>query len=250
MSSAPVFVTLGAFGADLVCRMGQDSFLPVIAESGAVGAEIRRELFNGNERPLRCLRRLAAELGLRLRYSAPFELFRVDGTLALDGLAELLAETETLGAEVLKISLGHYVGGVALDGLRRLIDRSFAKVLVENDQSPHGGRWAPIAAFMADCRRDSVGIHTTFDIGNWHWSGDDAAEAARALAPFVRYVHCKAVVADGDRLITVPVEADDRTWRDLVASFPRDLPRAIEFPLGGEDHAAVTRRYVDLVATV
>jgi 2-dehydro-3-deoxygluconokinase len=248
MSSAPVFVTLGAFGADLVRRAGQESFLPVIAAAGAVGAEIRRELFAGPYRPLASLRQAAASLGLRLRYSAPFELFRPDATLDLDGLAALLAEADELGAEVLKIALGHYVGGVALDALRRLVDRGAAEVLVENDQTPHGGRWAPIAAFMGDCRRDRIAIQTTFDIGNWHWSGEDAQAAARVLAPFVRYVHCKAVIADGERLVTVPIEETDTTWRSLVASFPRTLPRAIEFPLAGEDRAAVTRRYVDLIA--
>jgi 2-dehydro-3-deoxygluconokinase len=250
MSKSPIFVTLAAFGVDLVRRNGQETFLADIAASGAAGAEIRRELFAGPYRPLQSLRKAAADLGLRLRYSAPFELFRFDGTLALDGLAELVAETETLGAEVLKIRLGHYAGGVSLAGLRRLVDRSYAKILVENDQTPHGGRWAPIAAFMGDCQRDGIDIRTTFDIGNWHWAGDDAAAAARGLAPYVRYVHCKAVATRRDRLITVPLDADDRTWRDLVASFPAGLPRAIEFPLAGDDRAAVARRYVELLATV
>jgi 2-dehydro-3-deoxygluconokinase len=248
MFSAPVFVTLGAFGADLVRRTGQESFLPVIAAAGATGAEIRRELFGGPFLPLKSLRRAAASLGLRLRYSAPFDLFRADGTLDLDGLTTLVGEAETLGAEVLKIALGHYVGGVPLHGLRRVVDRSAAEVLIENDQSSHGGRWAPIAAFMGDCRRDRVAIHATFDIGNWHWSGEDAGDAARALAPYVRYVHCKAVVADGERLVTVPIDETDATWRDIVATFPRNLPRAIEFPLAGDDRTAVTRRYVDLLA--
>jgi 2-dehydro-3-deoxygluconokinase len=249
MSSAPVFVTLGAFGADLVRRDGQETFLPVIAQAGAAGAEIRRELFDGPYKPLHSLRKAAAELGLRLRYSAPFELFRLDGALALDGLAELLVEAETLGAEVLKICLGHYAGGVPLVDLRRLVDRSFAKILIENDQTPHGGRWAPIAAFMGDCQRDGIEIRATFDIGNWRWSGDAADAAARALAPYVRYVHCKAVAASDMGLVPVPPDPDDHTWRDLVASFPADLPRAIEFPLAGDDLAAVTRRYVELLAS-
>jgi sugar phosphate isomerase/epimerase len=248
MSSAPVFVTLGAFGADLVRRSGQENFLPVIAAAGATGAEIRRELFAGPYLPLKSLRRAAASLGLRLRYSAPFELFRADATLDLAGLTALMAEADELGAEVIKIAIGHYAGGVTLDGLRGLVDRSLAEVLVENDQTAHGGRWAPIAAFMADCRRDHIAIHATFDIGNWHWSGDDAEAAARVLAPYVRYVHCKAVIADGERFKAVPIDASDTTWRSLVAAFPRTLPRAIEFPLAGEDRAAVTRRYVDLLA--
>jgi 2-dehydro-3-deoxygluconokinase len=248
MSGVPVFITLGAFGTDLVRRAGQESFLPVIAAAGAAGAEIRRELFAGPFLPLKSLRRAAASLGLRLRYSAPFELFRSDATLDLDGLTALMAEADELGAEVLKIAIGHYAGGVPLDGLRRLVDRASAEVLVENDQTPHGGRWAPIAAFMGDCRRDRIAIHATFDIGNWHWSGDDAQAAARVLAPYVRYVHCKAVAADGERLVTVPIDETDATWRGLVASFPRTLPRAIEFPLAGEDRAAVTRRYVDMLA--
>jgi sugar phosphate isomerase/epimerase len=249
MSKSPIFVTLGAFGVDLVRRDGQEAFLADIAAAGATGAEIRRELFDGPYCPLHSLRKAATDLGLRLRYSAPFELFRFDGTLALDDLAELVAEAETLGAEALKICLGHYAGGIALDELRRLVDRSFAKILVENDQTSYGGRWAPIAAFMGDCQRDGIDIRATFDIGNWRWSGDDAAAAARGLAPYVRYVHCKAVASQDDRLITVPLDPDDRTWRDLVASFAGDLPRAIEFPLAGEDRVAVTRRYVELLAS-
>ena len=91
----------------------------------------------------------------------------------------------------------------------------------------------------------------TFDIGNWRWTGTDPVAAMAALAPYVTYVHTKAVAAaqDGGRPAAVPLDAaPDAPWRALVDAFPRDLPRAIEFPLAGEDLLAVTRYYVALLA--
>jgi sugar phosphate isomerase/epimerase len=246
--STPVFVTLGAYGADLVRGRGQEAFLPIISDAGASGAEIRRELFVGDDRPLAALRAAAKARGLRLFYSAPFELFRADSSLALDELAGLLQEAETLGSEVLKIAVGHHAPGAALERLRTLVTGTSTTVLIENDQTAHGGRYAPIAAFMAECARDRLPIHATFDIGNWRFADEDATAAAGALVPYVRYVHCKAVATEGDRLVTVPPDATDPTWRALVNAFPAELPRAIEFPLAGDDLTAVTRRYVDLLA--
>ncbi|TCZ64790.1 TIM barrel protein [Roseicella aquatilis] len=250
MSASPVFITLGAFGADLVRSRGQAAFLPLIAASGAAGAEIRRELFAAEEEPpLGALRAELAARGLRCRYSAPFELWAADGTPSLDGLSELIAEAEALGAEALKIALGHYAGSPCLLSLREVVERSPVRILVENDQTAHGGSLAPMAAFARACTAEGIGLGVTCDIGNWSWTGTDPEAAVRALAPHTVYVHTKAVQRRDGKLAAVPLDpAADAPWRALVAAFPRDLPRAIEFPLAGPDIEIVTRFYVDMLA--
>lgn len=249
MPESPVFIALSSFGVPAVQEAGQEHFIPLCAQAGAAGVEIRRELLGSPPLPLKALRQASARHGLRVVYSAPFELFDLHAAPKLDELRELLAEAETLGAEILKVSLGFFKAPGDLADLGRVLAPVRPRLLIENDQTPQGGNRATLVAFMAAAERVGIATGLTFDVGNWCWTGADPADAAALLAPHVRYIHCKAVSIQGDRLVAVPpVAADASTWRVMFARFVPGLPRAIEFPLISEDLLSVTERAVHQLA--
>jgi sugar phosphate isomerase/epimerase len=86
----------------------------------------------------------------------------------------------------------------------------------------------------------------TFDMGNWHWNGECPLQAAAALAPLVRYVHCKGVQRQPKRWVAVPLVESSAPWRAVLRALPATVPWAIEYPLsGGDDLLAVTRQEID-----
>lgn len=242
-----VLVATSAYGAERVRMLGQTGFIDMIAGAGAAGIEIRRELFTSDLPDLvRMGERIAAH-GLMAVYSAPIELWQEDGALALDLLDEAMTQAERLGARYLKVSLGHYGTNADLSALGAYLEMAPVPLLVENDQTRHGGQIDGMRHFLEDCSGAGIPVGMTFDIGNWHWADADPFAAAEQLAPYVRYVHCKAVSKEGGRLIAIPVSATDPDWRRLFSYFAPGVQRAIEFPLAGADLEAVTRRYVDLL---
>jgi 2-dehydro-3-deoxygluconokinase len=245
----PVLVAASAYGADLVRRVGHADLVHMVANAGAAGLEIRRELFDGPQ-DLPALRALIAQYRMFSVYSAPVELFGADGRFDRAQIDLVMGEAEQVGARYLKVSLGHFSGTSDLQSLLRYLAQAPVEVLLENDQTPQGGRLEPIVSFLALCTGNGYTFGLTFDIGNWRWNGVDPELAARTLAPHVRYVHCKGVRDDHGKLKAVPLEAQDTYWPSLMAHFPRGIQRAIEFPLVGSDLEEVTRRYVALLATV
>lgn len=248
MQTKQTTVALSAFGASTVKSLGQERFVPVVASAGANGIEIRRELFEG-EAGLETLRDLIEGHRLFAVYSAPMELWREDHRLDREALASMLGEAERLGARFLKVSLGHYGQSSPLPELAAALAVSQVRLLVENDQTPYGGRPAPLADFFAACERAGLPCGMTFDIGNWRWTDTDPAAAAEGLGRYVEYVHCKGVEASGGRLKAVPLEDEDASWRRLFRHFQPAVPRAIEFPLVGDDLVAVTRHHLTQIAT-
>ncbi|WP_413731634.1 sugar phosphate isomerase/epimerase family protein [Sodalis sp. RH20] len=242
-----VFVVTAAYGNDNVLAMGgQQKLLPTIAGAGAAGVEMRRELLT--ETDLARLPELAREiagLGLRCFYSAPEALFTRDGA-PNPLLPQLFDEAERLGAERLKLSLGHYSATGDMAGLDALLTSRRVLLMVENDQTECGAL-APISAFLRRARDARLPVGMTFDMGNWRWVGEDPQAAAAELASFVSYIHIKvALPSDNGWRATAPL-SDGQDWRRLLASLPDDVPRAIEFPLEGDDLAAVTRRFIALL---
>jgi sugar phosphate isomerase/epimerase len=193
------------------------------------------------------LKELATATGLRLFYSAPFELFDADGALAGDALAALIAEAETLGAEVLKFSLGHAPADADLTELASRLAGVRVRILIENDQTQQGGRLGPLADFLARARADGLPLGLTFDVGNWRWTGEDALEAARVLGPHVAYVHCKAGVERDGGLVAEPFDPADPAPAQIFARF---APRAIEYPIVGDDLDRATRMHVARLAAL
>ena len=174
-----IIVVTAAYGNDHVKSLGgQAAVLPFIANAGADGVEIRRELCSAEE--LNALPSLAATIerhGLLACYSAPQALFTDNGELNPD-LPTLLAEAQTLNALWLKLSLGHFLHNQQLDELRDILSDSGMALVVENDQTDCG-QLAPMQRFKAACRVHQLPITLTFDMGNWLWVGDSPEEAAR-----------------------------------------------------------------------
>jgi sugar phosphate isomerase/epimerase len=246
-----VLVATSAYGASMVRQLGQTHFIDVVADAGAAGIEIRRELFNSDFPDLTHMGAAIAARGLYSVYSTPIELWGRNGQVQQEMLQQMMDEAALLGARYLKVSLGHYPHYLAAPDLRAL-EASLAAapvlLLVENDQTSHGGRLAPMARFLAAANEAKVEVGLTFDIGNWQWARENALEAAMLLAPYVRYVHCKAVRNDAGRLSAIPVSEADPAWRILFAHFPARVQRAIEFPVAGGNLVAETRRYIELLA--
>jgi len=239
-----IAITTSAFGADAVRTQGQAAWLELIAAAGATQVEIRAELFTADP-DLDALREAITTAGLGCVYSVPLELWSDAGAGLSPRLREALADARQLGADTLKVSLGHYRPATDLSGLAQLLDGGGPRLLVENDQTLQGGRVEPLRAFVQAAHAAGLPVGLTFDVGNWRWQDEDPLQAARLLGPDVRYLHCKAVRRRAGGLHAVPPEAADLlAWQNLLQFFPAGVRRAIEFPLLGPDLAAETRRQV------
>ena len=244
---SPVLVAASAYGASRVRQLGQSHFIDVVADAGGAGIEIRRELFTSDLPDLAHMGAAVAARGLYCVYSTPIELWGADGLLRHALLQQMLDEAMRLGARYLKVSLGHYPAAPDLPALKAQLAAAPVALLVENDQTAHGGALATMARFLAAARDIGLPVGLTFDIGNWRWVDEDAQQAARLLAPYVRYVHCKAVLDDGGRLSACAVSEADPAWRAVFAHFAPGVQRAIEFPLEGADLVAETARYIQIL---
>ncbi len=242
-----IFVVTAAYGNDTVSALGgQRSLLPIIAQSGAAGVEIRRELLTQTDlKRLPELGQAIAGYGLRCFYSTPEALFTPDGSLNIL-LPRLFAEANQLGAERLKLSLGHFTTAADLAPLTTFLAGQQIALTVENDQT-ECGTLAPLTAFFQRAGGKGLPINMTFDIGNWSWVGQEALDAAAHLAAHVGYIHVKTAVEANGGWRAEPPDAGAQNWRQLLAALPDSVPRGIEFPLEGEDLVAVTRRFVSLL---
>ena len=244
MHANPVSISLSSYGADFVRQRGQEQFLDLLAAAGVARVELREELF-ATTPDAAALGAVIAALDLECLYSTPLELWTEQG-LPDPQLTHKLDTAHALGAVALTVSLGHYHERCDMAALAALLPVHGPLLLVENDQTRQGGRIEPLQHFLQ--RADQLGLRLgmTFDIGNWQWQGEPAAQAARQLGRWVRYVHCKAVqrLADG-RLAAVPPQAADlREWAGLMAEFAPGVVRAVEYPLVSDDLLTLTRAQV------
>jgi len=245
----PVAISLGAFGADLVRERGQASFIPLLVEAGVTRMELREELFKGRE-DLPALGEAIRAQGLECLYSAPLELWP-DGQVSPNPeLEPTLKRAKACGADWLKVSLGHLTEGSDVAALADRLARHNVHLLVENDQTPQGGRIDPLTRFFSQIDALQIPVGMTFDIGNWLWQEQSASAAAQQLGRYVEYVHCKAVArnATGKLIAVPPRQTDLHLWEQLLKHMPVGLPRAIEYPLQGDDLLAITRIQVDALA--
>ncbi|WP_321798585.1 sugar phosphate isomerase/epimerase family protein [Caballeronia sp. J97] len=233
-----VVIVASAFGADPIRRDGHAVWAAAAARAGADGFEVRRELFasEADAQP-----EALAQLGERIRaqgvwsvYSTPATLFRDDGSLDLDALRLAIDEAAALEARIVKLQLGGTEHGVAtdvatLDRMLTGIAASKARVVVENGQLKAGGTIAAFEALFTALPANS-GLTMTFDTGNWLWAEQDPLDAARRLAPYVGYVHCKAVMGEGARRFAAAPANGDARFATLLAHLPAGVPRGIEYP--------------------
>ena len=236
-----VLISLSSFGAAEACRHGQLWFATLALQAGADGVEVRGELLRGGDDELRDF---AQALPGRTRvYSSPEGLWSADAALDIAALERGVSAARTLGAQRLKMSIGGWRADSApsLDTLRdRLADAS-VELVIENDQTVAAGTLPALAAFFAAAQAAGLPLGMTFDMGNWHWTGECPQQAAHSLAARVRYVHCKGVQRQPRKWIAVPLADSAAPWRAVLRAMPRAVPWAIEYPLVGDDLLAVTR---------
>lgn len=248
MHRYPVSISLSSYGADLVRQRGQLSFVELLAAAGARRIEWREELLT-SEQPGE-LAQAAAAQDLECVFSSPLELWVAGRAQANSELAATLDRAQAFGARWLKVSLGYFTDTNDLHSLSALLNRHPVRLLVENDQTLHGGRIEPMQRFFDEAERLAVPVKMTFDIGNWHWQDQSASTAARLLGRYVTYLHCKGVSRrpDGKLVATPPTDTDLQHWQHLMTHMPHGLTRAIEYPLQGADLDLLTREHADVLA--
>ncbi|MEB0228689.1 TIM barrel protein [Pseudomonas sp. 10S4] len=248
MNKPPVSISLSSYGADLVRQLGQGSFVDVLAAAGATRIEWREELLTVED-PTQLADATQAQ-GLESVYSSPTELWLAGQSKPNPELAITLQRAQTFGAKWLKVSLGYFTDNNDLQALARQLSQSPVQLLVENDQTLHGGRIEPFQRFFNEVEQHNLPIKMTFDIGNWQWQDQSAASAARLLGRHVGYVHCKAVVrrADGKLVAIPPGAADLHLWEQLLRHMAQGVMRAAEYPLQGDDLVQLTTEHVATLA--
>ncbi|NVZ52667.1 TIM barrel protein [Pseudomonas sp. B6002] len=244
MHKYPVSISLSSYGADLVRQQGQLRFVELLAAAGARRIEWREELLT-HEQPAE-LAQAAAQHQLESVFSSPLELWVAGRAQPNAALVATLDRAQAFGSRWLKVSLGYFTDTNDLESLHALLDRHPVKLLVENDQTLHGGRIEPLQRFFSEVERLGLPVKMTFDIGNWQWQDQSALTAARLLGRHVDYLHCKAVARRPDgKLVALPPGATDlHVWEQLLKHMTQGITRAVEFPLQGDDLIDVTAQQV------
>jgi sugar phosphate isomerase/epimerase len=144
------------------------------------------------------------------------------------------------------MSIGGFGPGsyYTLDYLQERLQKAAVELVIENDQTPAAGTLSALQNFFTAANTHGLFLGMTFDMGNWHWTGECPLQAATALAPQVRYVHCKGVQRQPQRWVAVPLASSSAPWRAVLRALPADVPWAIEYPLAGDDLLAVTQQEI------
>ena len=236
-----VLISLSSFGAAEVRRHGQLWFTRLAQQAGADGVEVRGELLVDPAAELPGIARAVAQWGAQVVYSSPEPLWNAEGVLDFAAVQRAVDAARLLGAPRLKMSIGDFRGAATGD-LRRLAETvAGLDLVIENDQTAAAGTVDALQAFFRAADQAGTPLPMTFDMGNWHWTGEDPLDAARAFSARVGYVHCKGVQRQARRWVAVPLADSAAPWRALLRAMPRALPWAIEYPLVGDDLLETTR---------
>ena len=248
MNIPAVSISLSSYGAELVRLRGQGSFINVLVAAGASRIEWREELLTCED-PTE-LAQATQSQGLQSIYSSPAELWLAGQSQPNPELITALQQAEAFGSKWLKVSLGYFTDTNDLPALGEHLKHSPVQLLVENDQTLHGGRIEPFQRFFAAVEQHDLPVKMTFDIGNWHWQDQSAASAARLLGRHVGYVHCKAVARrpDGKLVAVPPAVSDLHVWEQLLRHMAQGVMRAAEYPLQGDDLVQLTTEHVAALA--
>jgi sugar phosphate isomerase/epimerase len=244
-ASSKILISLSSFGAAEVRRHGQLWFARLAHAAGADGVEVRGELLADAAAELPAIAGAARELALDVVYSSPQGLWQADGTLDADALDAALHSARLLGAARVKMSIGGFCARApAFDALQRRLVHEGIELLIENDQTASAGAVDALREFFAAAADGGLRPGMTFDMGNWHWTGECPLQAAQAFAPQVSYVHCKGVQRQPQRWVAVPLADSTAPWRAILRAMPAGVPWAIEYPVVGDDLLALTRREI------
>ncbi len=244
--STPILISLSAFGAAEVRRHGQLWFTQLGLAAGADGVEVRGELLKDAASELPAIAQALRFGGKDAVYSSAEYLWTGDGRLDLPALERALSATKALGAARLKMAIGGF-GPSSLctfGALQEHLQANETELLIENDQTAAAGTLVALQDFFKASNIVGFFPGMTFDIGNWHWTGECPLQAAAALAGQVRYVHCKGVQRQPQRWVAVPLVESSAPWRAVLHHLPSDVPWAIEYPLTGENLLTVARQEI------
>ncbi|MDO8251296.1 MAG: glutamine ABC transporter ATP-binding protein [Rhodoferax sp.] len=246
-AAPPILISLSAFGAAEVRRHGQLWCAELSLAAGVDGVEVRSELLMEPARELPAIAQVVQAAGKSLVYSSAEYLWTEGGTLDVSALERALTAAQTLGAARLKMAIGGFgtASHCTLDDLQERLQSAHVELLIENDQTPAAGTLAALQDFFATANAQGLFLGMTFDMGNWHWTGECSLQAAVALAPQVRYVHCKGVQRQPQRWVAVPLAESSAPWRAVLRALPADVPWAIEYPLVGDELLTVVRLEID-----
>lgn len=236
-----VLISLSSFGAAEVRRHGQLWFTRLAQQAGADGVEVRSELLVDPGTELPAIARAVEQWGAPVVYSSAEPLWGADGSLDIAAVQRGVDAAGLLRAARLKMSIGEFRGASRGDFRRLAEGVGDIELLIENDQTAGAGTVDALQAFFHAAQDAGTPLAMTFDMGNWHWTGEEPLDAARTFAARVRYVHCKGVQQQGRRWGAVPMAESSAPWRALLRALPRGLPWAIEYPLVGDDLLETTR---------
>ncbi len=228
----------------------QQQCIQPIVNAGGGGMEIREELFQSAPN-LNALKEACHIRDLIVVYSSPAMLWDEDGEFNTANLKALLKSAEEAGAAYLKVSLGHYDDSShGLDALERVLmnrplEQQRVQLLVENDQTLHGGRIEPLRHFFNRVKKQELPVKMTFDTGNWLWTEEDGKKAFDQLKEFVGYLHLKGVKRQNKLYYACPLDQQSLVpWETYLNYFHSSIPCAIEFQVS--DQKQLTE-YVKLV---
>jgi sugar phosphate isomerase/epimerase len=244
MNTNPIVISLSSFGATEVKKHGQAWFVNLAKNAGAGGVEIRSELLSSPDDELPFIAQQCH--GIKTIYSCAEPLFSSNGELDCAALDQAMHRAQTVGAEIVKFSIGGGANAAAAH-IQALSDRlrdHVVPVLIENDQSNAAGSIFQLKQFFRKASDCGLHLGMTFDIGNWHWAGECPQLAAVQFSDRIRYVHTKGVLKQANRWIAVPIADSQAPWKSLLDAMPSHCPWAIEFPLIGEDLMGVTHREI------
>ncbi|MFP7297060.1 sugar phosphate isomerase/epimerase family protein [Neobacillus niacini] len=242
-----VIVPLNAFDRLEVLEKGQASFIKLIANSGAYGIEIRRELFSKQDPSLDSLKQELEQHQLFTVFSAPIELWKEDYQLNEQDLATIFEEGKKLGAKWIKVSLGHFDKTQSkLSSLHTFLKQyPELQLFVENDQTLHGGNIAHLKSFFESAAEENVPVKMTFDAGNWYYSKQYVREALTQLSQYVHYLHLKQVDQENGELVTVPLQRNiGHSWEMVMNGLPKDIVKALEFPIEPKER---TKEFIQMM---
>ncbi|WMX55002.1 TIM barrel protein [Peribacillus sp. R9-11] len=238
-----VFVCMNSIPLEILQTLGHLEIIKSISSAGADGIEIRRELL-GPDDSLKELGALCRELNLDIYYSAPECLIGPHYQMDEQRFKQLAREADELGAELLKLPLGHYhftetdmtqVNKVLVEEMQ---SHSGLKITIENDQTLEGGNLNRIAHFLNRSEKLDIPIRLTFDMGNWLYTDEVPMKAAQELGRYVVYVHLKQVKREKEEWITEPISLPLQSdVNELLERLSGTYPRAIEFPVTLENVA-------------
>ena len=243
LAGAPIYATTNALMNDDITL---SAAMEIARAAGADGFELRRELLPPTIQPneIQNIRSQLQTFAFPPAYSIPLPLCK-KGRFEPEPLHHAMEEARAFGCHLVKFSpIGMEPGDndfAWLSQLRSLLQSAAADlvVTVENDQGATSGNLELWQSFFEHATAAQCPIWMTFDLGNWTCVGRDAIQAAQRLGRYVAYVHAKAVERKDGQCISRPFHTASAPYPAL-AYLPPDAPRAIEFPLAGENHEAVS----------